>query len=57
MQNEILAGWAHAAREMDALTLADTAAWLTRRRDFVAGGRSTIRVGHVDVFAMPIGTR
>ena len=51
MQNEILAGWAHAAREIDALTLADTAAWLTRRRDFVAAGRSSIRVGHVDVFA------
>jgi hypothetical protein len=57
MQNEILAGWAHAARELDALTLADTAAWLTRRRDIVAAGRSSLRVGHVDVFAMPTGTR
>jgi hypothetical protein len=57
IQNEIMAGWAHAAREMDALTLADTAAWLTRRRDFVSAGRSSLRVGHVDVFAAPIGTR
>lgn len=57
MQNEILAGWAHAAREIDALTLSDTAAWLTRRRDIVAAGRSSLRVGHVDVFAAPIGTR
>jgi hypothetical protein len=57
IQNEILAGWAHAAREIDALTLADTAAWLTRRRDIVAAGRSSLRVGHVDVFAAPIGTR
>jgi hypothetical protein len=57
MQNEILAGWAHAAREIDALTLSDTADWLTRRRDIVAAGRSSIRVGHVDVFAMPTGTR
>jgi SAM-dependent methyltransferase len=57
MQNEILAGWAHAAREMDALTLSDTAAWLTRRRGMVAAGNSTLRVGHVDVFATPIGTR
>jgi methyltransferase family protein len=57
MQNEILAGWAHAAREIDALTLADTAAWLTRRRDIVTAGRSSLRVGHVDVFAAPIGTR
>ena len=57
MQNEILAGWAHAAREMDALSLADTAAWLTRRRDIVESGRSSVRVGHVDVFAAPTGTR
>jgi methyltransferase family protein len=57
MQNEILAGWAYAAREIDALTLQDTAAWLTRRRDIVAAGRSSLRVGHVDVFATPIGTR
>jgi methyltransferase family protein len=57
MQNEILAGWAHAAREIDALTLADTATWLTRRRDFVAAGRSSLRVGHVDVFATPTGIR
>jgi hypothetical protein len=57
IQNEILAGWAHAAREIDALTLADTAAWLTRRRDIVASARSSLRVGHVDVFAAPIGTR
>lgn len=57
MQNEIFAGWAHAAREFDALTLSDTAAWLTRRRDVVAAGRSTLRVGHVDLFATPTGTR
>ena len=57
LQNEILAGWAHAARAIDALTLSDTAAWLTRRRDLVSGGRSSLRVGHVDVFATPIGTR
>ncbi len=57
MQNEILAGWAHAAREIDALTLSETAAWLTRRRDFVAAGRASLRVGHVDVFGAPTGTR
>jgi hypothetical protein len=57
IQIEILSGWASAAREIDALTLADTAAWLTRRRDFVTARRSSLRVGHVDLFAMPIGTR
>jgi len=57
MQTEILAGWAGAAREISALTLDDTVAWLTRRRDIVAAGRSSIRVGHVDFFAAPIATR
>ena len=57
MQIEILAGWASAARELGDLSLADTAAWLTRRRDAVNAGRSSIRVGHVDIFAKPIGTR
>ena len=57
MQIEVLSGWASAAREIDALTLADAAAWLTRRRDIVTAGRSSLRVGHVDVFATPIGTR
>ena len=56
-QMEIFAGWAGAARETGDLSLADTVAWLTRRRDAVAAGRSSIRVGHVDVFARPTGTR
>jgi hypothetical protein len=57
MQTEILAGWAGAAREITALPLDDTVAWLTRRRDIVAAGRSSIRVGHLDFFAAPIATR
>jgi hypothetical protein len=57
MQSEILSGWASAVREIGELTIADTAAWLTRRRDIVAAGRSSLRVGHVDIFATPIGTR
>ena len=57
MQMEIFAGWASAAREIGDLSLADTVEWLTRRRDAVAAGRSSIRVGHVDIFARPTGTR
>ena len=57
MQIETLAGWAGAARELGDLSLADTVGWLTRRRAAVNAGRSSIRVGHVDVFAEPIGTR
>ena len=57
IQMEIFAGWAGAGREIGDLPFADTVAWLTRRRDTVAAGRSSIRVGHVDVFARPMGTR
>jgi hypothetical protein len=57
IQMDIFAGWASAAHEIGDLSLADTAAWLTRRRDAVTAGRSSIRVGHVDVFARPMGTR
>jgi len=57
IQMEIFAGWASAARETGELSLADTVAWLTRRHDAVAAGRSSMRVGHVDIFARPSGTR
>jgi SAM-dependent methyltransferase len=57
IQRDMLAGWAGAAREVGAVSLPDAAAWLTRRRDLLAAGRSTITVGHVDIFARPIGTR
>jgi SAM-dependent methyltransferase len=57
IQIEILAGWASAARDIGALSLADTAAWLARRRDAVAAGRSSLLVGHVDFFATPSATR
>jgi len=57
IQMEIFSGWASAVRELGDLSLADTVGWLTRRRDTVAAGRSSIRVGHVDIFARPMGTR
>ena len=57
IQTEILAGWAHAAHDMGALSRDETAAWLTRRRDSIAAGRFSLSVGHVDFFAMPSATR
>lgn len=57
MQTEILSGWANAAREIGALSLDETVSWLTRRRASVAGGASSMRIGHVDFFAVPTGTR
>lgn len=55
-QLEVLTGWAAAARETQA-PLADAVEWLSRRRDAVAAGRSSLRVGHVDFFATPTATR
>ena len=57
VQLETCAGWAGAARENGRLSLEAVAGWLTRRRDAIAAGRSSIRVGHVDLFARPTGTR
>jgi len=58
MQTEILAGWAAAARDLDApLAPADATGWLARRRAAIAGGRSSLHVGHVDFFTIPNATR
>jgi len=53
IQNDILAGWAAAARELDELPAERIAAWLARRRELVADGGARMRVGHVDFFARP----
>lgn len=57
IQTGIFSGWASAARETGNLPLADVVEWLTFRRDAVAAGRSSLRVGHVDFFARPTTTR
>jgi SAM-dependent methyltransferase len=57
IQAEIFSGWASGAREMGSLPLADIVAWLTFRRDEIAAGRSSLRVGHMDFFAAPTSTR
>ena len=57
IQLDMLSGWAGAAREIGKVSLPEAAAWLTRRRDHVAAGRSAITVGHVDFYAWPMATR
>jgi hypothetical protein len=57
IQIETLSGWATAAREIGKLALADVVGWLTRRRDLVSAGHSSIRVGHLDLFARPTAPR
>jgi hypothetical protein len=56
IQREMLAGWAGAAGEMG-IGPGMLDAWLAERRTHVAAGRSEMRVGHLDFFAAPIGTR
>jgi hypothetical protein len=57
IQAELLTGWASAAHDIGALSLADTTAWLARRREAVAEGASSLLVGHVDFLAIPSATR
>jgi len=51
IQLDVLAGWATAAGELGDLPQAAIDSWLARRRVLVAAGCSSMRVGHVDVFA------
>ncbi|WP_424627815.1 class I SAM-dependent methyltransferase [Bradyrhizobium sp. SYSU BS000235] len=53
MQNELLEGWAAAANEIHALSRSDLDRWLFNRKSFVNERVSTMRVGHVDFFAVP----
>lgn len=55
-QSEILTGWAGAARETG-MAVSDTVNWLSCRRAALAEGRASLRVGHIDFFATPTGTR
>jgi hypothetical protein len=57
IQLELLDGWANAARDVEALPHRDIDNWLTRRKDEVGAGVSTMRVGHVDFLATPIAIR
>jgi hypothetical protein len=57
LQDALFAGWAELAVLTMAISAEAIAAWLAERRAFLADGRSHLRVGHVDVFARPIGRR
>ncbi len=53
MQTAVLDVWADAVWDERAFPLAEVMAWLTRRRDLVAAGRSALQLGHVDFLALP----
>ena len=57
IQSEVLRGFANAAGELGDLPDERVADWVARRLDMVAAGSSSMRVGHVDFFAMPMPIR
>jgi SAM-dependent methyltransferase len=57
IQFELFAGWTRAAREIGDVSHAELEQWLDFHRTRIVEGRSSLRVGHVDVFAWPTRTR
>jgi hypothetical protein len=57
IQREVLRGFADAVGELRGLPAAHIADWLARRLELVAAGASSMRVGHVDFFALPMPIR
>lgn len=57
MQDALFAGWAEVAALTTRLSSGEINGWLAQRRADLAAGRSHLRVGHVDIFARPIGKR
>jgi hypothetical protein len=57
IQRDVLRGFANAAGELRDLPSERIADWLTRRLDMIAAGSASMRVGHVDFFAMPMPIR
>jgi SAM-dependent methyltransferase len=56
IQAALLASFAEIGA-MTQMTAKDIAQWLSQRRGYLAEGRSHLRIGHVDIFAWPTGTR
>jgi hypothetical protein len=57
IQAALFAGWADLGALTTALSTDRIAAWLAKRRALLADGLSSLRIGHVDMFARPIGSR
>jgi hypothetical protein len=57
IQDALFAGWAEVAPLTTGLSADDIAEWLAQRRAYLAAGRSSLRIGHVDIFVRPIGSR
>jgi hypothetical protein len=53
IQEALFAGWAEVGELSAVLSPGLIPAWLARRRSHLAQGRSSLRLGHIDVFARP----
>jgi hypothetical protein len=57
IQEALFADWAGLGALTTTISVNEIARWLALRRAALAQGRSRLRVGHVDIFARPTGTR
>jgi hypothetical protein len=57
MQETLFASFAELALLTTMLSADEIGGWLAQRNAFLAQGRSRLQIGHVDIFARPIGTR
>jgi hypothetical protein len=57
IQEALFVRWAEVGPLTTTLSSHEIAGWLAWRRGHLAQGRSRLRVGHVDIFAHPIGIR
>jgi hypothetical protein len=57
IQDALLAGWAEVGEASAALAPGLIPDWLRRRRSHLVQGSSSLRVGHVDIFARPMTMR
>jgi len=57
IQTELVEGWGAAAKDGGNPETAEIDGWLARRREHIALGRSSLRVGHTDLFVTSIGRR
>ena len=57
IQEVLFAGWAELAMQSGKISSGVVSRWLACRRSHLAVGRSCLTVGHLDIFARPIGMR
>jgi hypothetical protein len=57
IQFEMVAWWLLASKESGEIAPEEIAGWVERRHAYIAAGRASMRIGHVDVFAKPMGAR